>query len=91
MKELKTVVIDSVGLHARPARLFVGIAKKYESVIKVKRKDNEKEVNAKSILLVLTLAAVKGTELIISIDGPDEEEAALEIGEFFANNLLEEE
>lgn len=62
-----------VGLHARPASLFVKTARNYNADILVNY--NGKEVNAKSILNVLQLGAGKGAEIIISAKGIDRDEA----------------
>jgi phosphotransferase system HPr (HPr) family protein len=70
----RTVVVNNVqGLHARPADLFVKLASQYESNIEV-IKDGER-VDGKSILAILTLAAVQGTQLRIEATGPDAEAA----------------
>jgi phosphocarrier protein len=69
------VVANPQGLHARPADLFVKLASQYQSTIEV-IKDGER-VDGKSILAILTLAAVQGTQLRIEATGPDAE-AALE-------------
>ncbi len=66
-------IINPQGLHARPADLFVKMANRYESVIEV-AKDGEK-VDGKSILAILTLVALEGTELSIEARGPDADEA----------------
>ena len=65
------------GLHARPAALFVQIANKYDSVIKV-LKDNQ-VVNGKSIMGILMLAAEKDSEIVIIAEGSDSEDAVLEL------------
>jgi len=79
MKESKIVVNNAVGLHARPASLFVQAAAKYKSDISVSCQDPETEeirdVNAKSILGVLTLGVFQGMEITIKADGEDEEDA----------------
>lgn len=67
------VVSNSQGLHARPADLFARTAAKYES--KVEIINGTQRVDGKSILDVLTLAAVQGTELEIEAVGPDAGEA----------------
>lgn len=73
----KTVkIINPLGLHARAAAQLVRLAGKFKSHIKLVRTDNEVMADAKSILSVLTLAASKGTELYMSIDGADEADAA---------------
>lgn len=70
-------IINPLGLHARAAAQLVRLAGKYKSQIKLVRTDNEVMADAKSILSVLTLAASKGTELILTIQGADENEAAI--------------
>lgn len=62
------------GLEARPAALFVQIASKYESHITVVVK--EKQVNAKSIMGMMSLGTIKGAEMDLVVDGEDEKEAA---------------
>jgi phosphotransferase system HPr (HPr) family protein len=71
-KAIVTITVD-IGLHARPAALFVQTAKKLQSDIHVKH--GEKEANAKSIMQVLTLGVKQNGELEITADGPDEKEA----------------
>lgn len=61
------------GLEARPAALFVQIASKYESHIMVVV--GEKQVNAKSIMGMMSLGAIKGQQIQLIVDGEDEEEA----------------
>lgn len=72
----KTEVINKSGLHARPAAQFVTSASKFASEITVKNLNTNREVNAKSIVLLLTLAICKGTPVQIAAEGPDEEAAA---------------
>ncbi|NLI54436.1 MAG: HPr family phosphocarrier protein [Clostridiales bacterium] len=79
MFSVNAVVEDEIGLHARPANLFVRSAKKFESDISVQRMGNSASYNAKSILSVLQMAAVKGTNIIITASGCDEVEACLEL------------
>ncbi|MDO8734561.1 MAG: HPr family phosphocarrier protein [Elusimicrobiota bacterium] len=69
----KTVKIkNKLGLHARPASLFVQTTSKFKSGIKVLKGENE--VDGKSIMGLMMLAAGFGTELQILIDGIDENE-----------------
>jgi len=75
--EKKLIIKNKQGLHARPAALFVQIANKYESDVTV-RKGNEK-VNGKSIMGLMTLAAGKGSNVILKITGPDAKEAMQEL------------
>jgi phosphotransferase system HPr (HPr) family protein len=73
MPEITLTVHNKVGLHARPAALFVQTAKPFESDIKVAHK--EREANAKSILGVLTLGAEQGAVITIRAEGPDAAQA----------------
>lgn len=79
------VIKNKQGLHARPAAIFVQIANKFDSDITV-IKDSE-EVNGKSIMGILTLAAEQGTRVYIKASGPDAKEAVLELEKI----LLEDE
>ena len=70
----KEVVINNqVGLHARPATFFIQKANEFKSSIWVEKE--ERRVNAKSLLGVLSLGIVKGNTITIIADGSDEEEA----------------
>ena len=70
----KEVVINNqVGLQARPATFFIQKASEFKSSIWVEKE--ERRVNAKSLLGVLSLGIVKGTTITIIADGSDEEEA----------------
>ena len=64
---------NSVGLHARPATFFIQKANQYKSTIWVEK--DERRVNAKSLLGVLSLAVTKDTTIKLIADGSDEEEA----------------
>ena len=66
-------VKNQVGLHARPATFFIQKANEYKSSVWVEK--NERKVNAKSLLGVLSLGITKGTEIKLIADGSDEEEA----------------
>ncbi len=66
----KIIIRNEVGLHARPASEFVRIAEKYSSHVRL-CKDGI-WVNGKSILAILTLAAEKGSEVILEVKGKDE-------------------
>lgn len=71
MKE--TTVNNQVGLHARPATFFIQKANEFKSSIWVEKED--RRVNAKSLLGVLSLGIVKGTPINLIAEGPDEEAA----------------
>ena len=71
---VKDVVISNqVGLHARPATFFIQKANEFKSTVWVEKE--ERRVNAKSLLGVLSLGIVGGTEIRIIVDGSDEEAA----------------
>ncbi len=71
---VKDVVINNqVGLHARPATFFIQKANEFKATVWVEKED--RRVNAKSLLGVLSLGIVGGTEIRIIVDGPDEEAA----------------
>ena len=67
------VVQNQVGLHARPATFFIQKANEFKSTIWVEKQ--ERRINAKSLLGVLSLGIVGGTEIDIIADGSDEQEA----------------
>lgn len=94
MKESKIVVNNKVGLHARPASLFVQEAAKYQSNIKVSTTDPDtqefREANAKSILGVLTLGVFQGMEITIRAEGEDEEGAVASLLALVEKNFGEE-
>ena len=69
------VVQNQVGLHARPATFFIQKANEYKSSIWVEKE--ERRVNAKSLLGVLSLGIVGGTSIRIIADGSDEEQAVV--------------
>lgn len=67
----KITIINKLGLHARASAKFVSTAARYQSHIDVSK--DSQTVNGKSIMGIMMLAANKGTELTLQIDGPDEE------------------
>ena len=69
----EVLVQNQVGLHARPATFFIQKANEFKSSIWVEKE--ERRVNAKSLLGVLSLGIVGGTEIDIIADGSDEQEA----------------
>lgn len=84
----KEVVINNqVGLHARPATFFIQKANEFKSSIWIERDD--RRVNAKSLLGVLSLGIVKGTAVNLIADGPDEENAIATLSELIASDFTE--
>jgi phosphocarrier protein HPr len=75
--EKKITIKNKQGLHARPAALFVQIANKYDSTVKVVKDDQI--VNGKSIMGILMLAAEKDSVVTLIAEGTDSEEAVQEL------------
>ena len=83
---IKSVIVNNqVGLHARPATFFIQKANEFKSSIWIER--DERKVNAKSLLGVLSLGVVKGGEINIIADGEDEEEAIAELAALVDSNF----
>jgi phosphotransferase system HPr (HPr) family protein len=70
--ECRVQIVNHLGLHARAAAKLVRAASAFRATLKLVRLDRSAAADAKSILSVLMLAASRGTELIITADGPDE-------------------
>jgi phosphotransferase system HPr (HPr) family protein len=87
MPEVKLEIKNEVGLHARPAALFVQTANKFQSAITVKNGDLS--ANAKSILHILTLGAEQGSVITVSAEGEDAEQALQALIELNAANYGE--
>ena len=85
----KTLLIKNKhGLHARPAAHLVKIAGKFKSDVKIFK--DGLEINAKSIMGVMMLAAEPGSEVLVQVDGPDEGEALAEIEDLFEKKFFED-
>lgn len=80
-------VQNQVGLHARPATFFIQKANEFKSSVWVEK--DERKVNAKSLLGVLSLGITKGTAINIIADGIDEEEAVATLVKLIASNFTE--
>lgn len=87
MEERRLTVKLKKGLHARPAAEIVQHLSKYQSDVKIIKDDFE--IDAKSIMGVLTLAAAFGTVLKFVIEGADEAETACDLEVFFETKLKE--
>lgn len=88
MIEKEVEIVNRLGLHARAAAKLVQVTGGYTSRVKL-QKDGE-EVDAKSILGVLLLAAAQGSRIIVRCDGEDEDEAMQAISDLIANRFDEE-
>ena len=76
MIEISMIVDHEVGLHARPASIFVKTAGTFQSQIRIRNATSDSDwVDAKSILSVLTLGVESGHSIDLAIDGPDERSA----------------
>ena len=83
---VKEVTVENqVGLHARPATFFIQKANEFKSSIWVEKE--ERRVNAKSLLGVLSLGVVQGTEITLIADGVDEAEAIDSLVALLADGL----
>lgn len=89
MLQQTTTIINKLGLHARAAAKFVTQASLYDSEINLKR--NGQSVNGKSIMGVMMLAAAKGSEIELIIDGTDEKQAMQSLLELIENRFGEAE
>ena len=81
MLERKVIIVNNAGLHTRPAATIVKLAARYKSEFFINK--DGLNINGKSIIGVMTLAAEKGSELTLVFDGEDENEAAEEIANYF--------
>jgi len=88
MIERATEIVNRLGLHARAAAKLVHTAGAFQSRVTV-LKDGE-EVDAKSILGILLLAAAQGSQVIIRCEGQDEEDALRAVTQLIANRFDEE-
>ena len=73
MIKKKVTIINKLGLHARAAVKFVNLANRFTSSVRIEKSGNE--IDGKSILGILTLAAVQGSEITLTISGKDEQAA----------------
>jgi phosphocarrier protein HPr len=84
------LVSNRLGLHARAAAKLVRLASSFSSEVYLSREDANQQIDSKSILGILMLAASKGTRLIVSIEGKDEAEAGEAIRDLFETRFGEE-
>lgn len=84
----EVIIANRAGIHARPAAMIVKVANKFKSNISLAKDDDE--INAKSIMGIITLAATYQTALTLKADGEDEAEAIEAISQIFENKFEEE-
>ena len=88
MTQATITIENKTGIHARPASIFVQTATKFKSKVQIQAKG--KTVDAKSILMIMSMGLVKGTEITIIADGPDEAEAVMALKDLVASKFGEE-
>ena len=86
MYSKEITVTNQVGLYARPATFFIQKANEFRSTMMVEKA--ERKVNAKSLLGVLSLGITKGSSIVISAEGPDEEEAVNTLTEMLVKEIF---
>lgn len=87
MESLEITIKHAVGLHARPAALFVQTAQKHQSKVSVTF--NKKTVNAKSLLSLLSLGVTKDAVILINAEGDDEEDVIRALETLVSTNFSE--
>lgn len=89
MKQARTTIVNRLGLHARAATQLVNCASGFASSIWISL--GSRRVNGKSIMGVLTLAATRGSEVLVEAEGGDAEEAVAAVVKLIENRFNEEE
>jgi len=89
MLKKKITIKNKLGMHARAAVKFVNTANRFSSTVRIEKNGNK--IDGKSILGILTLAAVQGTEIIIKVSGEDEDRALRALVELIESKFLEKE
>lgn len=83
----EVIIRNSAGLHTRPAAAVVKLASRFKSDFFIEMDGSE--INAKSIIGVMSLAAPKGSRMVLKLEGEDEAEAARHLIEFFEQSFGE--
>ncbi len=89
MQNKTVIIVNKLGLHARAAAKFVTLASTFESEVQLAK--NSQQVNGKSIMGVMMLAASKDTELVLSVEGSDEATAIEQLSSLVAASFGEDE
>ena len=87
MIEHEVIIRNRAGLHTRPAAAIVKLAAKFQSEFFIEK--DSFQINGKSIIGVMTLAAEQGSKLLVRFDGPDEKEAYQAMAELFESGFGE--
>lgn len=88
MKSATYVVKNKMGIHARPAADIAKLVGKHKSEVILEA--GTKKANGKSVLMLTTLGAKKGTEVTLTVSGEDEEEVFAQLDDMFKNGFYEE-
>ena len=86
--EKEIMIINRLGLHARPAAMFVRIATRYRSEVWVEKEGEQ--INGKSIMGLMMLAAGQGSKLLIRCEGPDADKVMEELEELIQQKFNED-
>jgi phosphocarrier protein HPr len=89
MIKKRVTIINKLGLHARAAVKFVNLANRFFSSVRIEKDGNE--IDGKSILGILTLAAVQGSDIVLTISGKDEQAAIAALVDLIKDRFNEEE
>ena len=89
MLEKKIKIINKLGLHARAATKFAKVANRFGCNIEVSA--GGKDIDGKSVMSLMLLAAAKGSDIQLKLDGSDEQEAMAALEELVSNRFDEEE
>jgi phosphotransferase system HPr (HPr) family protein len=91
MTEATLTINHSAGLHLRPAALFVQLAAKYKSTIKVRNlsREHSPETDAKSMFGIMQLGVAQGNQVLVRADGDDEQAAVEALRQLVASNFGE--
>jgi phosphocarrier protein len=87
--EREMAIQNRLGLHARAAAKFVQTASRFKSAVKIRK--NSEEVDGKSILGILLLAASQGTKIVVAVAGEDETDAFAAVEDLITRRFDEEE
>lgn len=88
MLEREFTIVNKLGLHARASALLVKTSSRFHAEIRIEREGVE--VNGKSIMGIMMLAAAKGSAIRLKVEGEDEEEAMSVLGELIINGFGED-
>jgi len=89
MREKTITIKNKLGLHARAAVKFVNLANRFGASVKIVKDGNE--IDGKSILGILTLAAIQGSEIVLLVSGQDEDSALKALTDLINNRFDERE